>query len=250
MQHWSANGLSLCRVAGPEPSRTVTSRAATLAGDHGIAQTARVRVARQPDATAAVATASRTASRVSCSGQYWLAGWQDTGTPVPEPRTQLPAGAVKCGPVVLLAGVTACTTHRAQRSRTINPAAVPPMAGRVRRSRAPNVTPRAKASTASPARARLIETNQDQREVAASPAVSWCCSQALAVPAARPATVRPALSMAILARYQRRRDTDWVQATRWVRCSIYLATSGAPIMAPMIANAAGRPSWERRIAKL
>lgn len=74
---WSPErtGLSFCRVAGPELSRTVTSRAATSAGDHGIAQTARVRVARQPDATAAVATASRTASRVSCSGQYWLAGW-------------------------------------------------------------------------------------------------------------------------------------------------------------------------------
>src|ERR1019366_6908296 len=64
---WSPErtGLSFCRVAGPELSRTVTSRAATSAGDHGIAQTARVRVARQPDATAAVATASRTASRVS-----------------------------------------------------------------------------------------------------------------------------------------------------------------------------------------
>lgn len=42
---------------------------------HGIAQTARVRVARQPDASAAAATVSRTASRISCSGQYWLAGW-------------------------------------------------------------------------------------------------------------------------------------------------------------------------------
>ena len=42
---------------------------------HGIAQRARVRVARQPDASAAAATVSRTASRISCSGQYWLAGW-------------------------------------------------------------------------------------------------------------------------------------------------------------------------------
>jgi hypothetical protein len=42
---------------------------------HGIAQTARARVARQPDASAAAATVSTTASRISCSGQYWLAGW-------------------------------------------------------------------------------------------------------------------------------------------------------------------------------
>ena len=40
-----------------------------------VAQTARVRVARQPDASAAAATASRTVSKTSCSGQYWLAGW-------------------------------------------------------------------------------------------------------------------------------------------------------------------------------
>jgi hypothetical protein len=40
-----------------------------------IAQTARVRVARQPDASAAAASVSRTVSKMSCSGQYWLAGW-------------------------------------------------------------------------------------------------------------------------------------------------------------------------------
>ena len=40
-----------------------------------VAQTACVRVARQPDASAAAAAASRTVSRMSCSGQYWLAGW-------------------------------------------------------------------------------------------------------------------------------------------------------------------------------
>jgi hypothetical protein len=51
--------------------------------------------------------------------------------------------------------------------------------------------PRAKASAASPARARLIETNHDQRELVVSPAVSCCCRQALAVPAIRPDTARP-----------------------------------------------------------
>ena len=39
------------------------------------AQTACVRVARQPDASAAAASVSRTVSRMNCSGQYWLAGW-------------------------------------------------------------------------------------------------------------------------------------------------------------------------------
>ena len=42
-------------------------------------------------------------SSVSWSGQYWLAGWYGTGVVVPEPRIQLPGGAVKCSPVVVLA---------------------------------------------------------------------------------------------------------------------------------------------------
>jgi hypothetical protein len=101
-----------------------------------------------------------------------------------------------------------------------------PMAGSVRRNRAPHATARAKASTASPTRAKLTETNQDQRELAVSPTVSWCCSQALTVPAIRPATARPAVRAEVLAVYQRRRDTDWVQAAKWVRCSTSLATRG------------------------
>src|SRR5215469_3538568 len=187
---------------------------------------------------------------MSCSGQYWSAGWEGTGALVAELRIQLPGGAVKCGPVVLLAGVRASTAHRAARSRTVNPARAAPMAGSVRRSRAPNATARAKASTASPTGARLAEANQDQREPPVTPAASWGCSQALTIPAVRPAAARPAAKAEVLVAYQRRRDTDWVQAARWVRCSTSLAISGAPMSAPMIANAAGRPYWDSQIAKL
>jgi hypothetical protein len=51
----------------------------------------------------------------------------------------------------------------------VNPATAAPMAGSVRRSRAPNATARAKANMASPAGARLAEANQDQRELAVWP---------------------------------------------------------------------------------
>jgi hypothetical protein len=46
------------RAPRPDPGRVMMSGAATPSGDHGVVQTPRVRVARQPDASAAPATAS------------------------------------------------------------------------------------------------------------------------------------------------------------------------------------------------
>src|SRR5260370_36500642 len=95
-----------------------------------------------------------------------------------------------------------------------------------------------------------MEKNQAQRELVRPPLVRGRCSQPLANPVASPATVTLPARTVTLAVYQRRRDTDWVQAASWLRCSISLATSGAPIRAPITASAAGGPATKKGMAKL
>jgi len=78
LRHTLLAAMLAVAVAGSALARAADVPAASPSGVLGVTDVQldpSFWVARQPDASAAAAAASRTVSRMSCSGQYWLAGW-------------------------------------------------------------------------------------------------------------------------------------------------------------------------------